>query len=91
LASRFGPADDESENSPVPLVPEDETEAVPEDEADSPEDQHEAEKVEHEPERVAPEAYRRRERSNAGVVAAIWVLTAIASGAIATLHFTGVI
>lgn len=84
LASRFGPADD-------PVV----AGEAPE-EADLDEEPEEPVSVEEAELEVADEdeEYESDEpvgRRRAGLVAAIWVGTALASGAIAALHFSGII
>ncbi len=89
LASRFGPAEESVESDNVapeaPVVEEDEDavaiddEPVAEDAGDESEEQEE-ERVEHV-----------ETRSPVGAIVAIWVFTAVTSGAIATLHFTGII
>jgi len=90
LASRFG-----GEDEYVP--PEEAGPSVPDDLQDDdvlaiePTDEDEAELAESEAEPIRPRVSHRRERSRTGTIAAIWVGNAVASGAIATLHFTGVI
>lgn len=94
LASRFGPAVDRAAtdqpaapavSEDVALPPSEEQAAVDGPEIEAQQEVHqEAEHVEYEEDEVNP-------RSSVGIVAAIWVLATIASGAIATLHFTGVI
>lgn len=89
LASRFGPpeepASDVDEELPVEedLVVEEELDEEPEAELEA-EVEAEVEAVEE------PEEYYER-RGNMGKVAAVWAITAIASGAIAALHFAGII
>ncbi len=75
LASRFGPADEPGESDPEPADEVDEELEVAE---------YEDEDHEDEPVVVA-------ERSRVGAVVAIWAFTAVTSGALATLHFTGII
>ena len=76
LASRFGSADDEPVDSPEP--------------DDEPEPEAVVDEVEEEEE--GDEYFEATDpRSNMGKVAAIWAFTAITSGAIAALHFTGII
>ena len=89
LASRFGSVEDQAkpEASPVPIapevtdVPETDDEIEPMEDFDDPQDELDDEFV-----NAGPEG-----RSPMGMVAAIWVFTALVSGAIATLHFTGAI
>jgi len=85
LASRFGPV----EGSAV----EPKEEAVDEDEvSDRPDVEDETEVVAEQPEddfEVSPDIVVRNR--SLGKVAAIWAVTAVASGAIATLHFAGII
>ena len=83
LASRFAPPEepgettDDDEEPPVDEVP------VAEEEA---EDEPEAELE------TIDESYEYEEtRGNKGKVAAVWAITAVASGAIAGLHFAGII
>lgn len=86
LASRFGPVDG-------PSAPAAEGEEPAEDdETESPEVAEEPEATidDEEPE-VEVRPLARDNRSAFGKVAAIWALTAVASGAIAALHFMGVI
>ncbi|MDJ0925253.1 MAG: hypothetical protein QNJ77_11880 [Acidimicrobiia bacterium] len=85
LASRFGPVEET-------VAADTDTEEA-DDEPEVPEVEDAEEVVEEEPEFVPVDRgdrYRPR-RSARGKVAAIWAVTAIASGAIATLHFIGVI
>ena len=85
LASRFGPADE-----PVAPVTEAGEDSASEDEhGDEGEDAVADEPVTPTPAVTAAEPTGRRSRL--GLVVAIWVIVAIASGAIATLHFTGLI
>ena len=79
LASRFGPVDEPED--PAELV-----EAVVPDEADVAGEQEEDGE-----DYVEEEAEVYTERSRIGAIVAIWVFTAVTSGAIATLHFTGII
>ena len=85
LASRFGPPEESSappvdeEEVPVAEEPADEAEADEEPEA-------ELEIIDEPDEDGYVEA-----RGNMGKVAAIWAITALASGAIAALHFAGII
>lgn len=90
LASRFGGEDEYAPPEEVgPPVPDDlQDDDVP---AIEPTDEDEAELAEPEDEPTGPRVSHRRERSRTGTIAAIWVGNAVASGAIATLHFTGVI
>jgi len=84
LASRFGPVE-ESKAADIPDTAEtdaDDPEIVKES-VDTVEDEPTARLENPEPKQV--------DRPNVGLVAAIWVGTAIASGAIAALHFTGLI
>ncbi len=86
LASRFGSAEDRAVVEPAP-VPEREVKQQPvEEELELVEEYEEDVEAEYEHEDEAPEG-----RSPKGLVAAIWVFTAVASGAIATLHFTGIV
>lgn len=84
LASRFGPvgesvAEESRDEAPEEEEPED-AEPVEEAELETLEDEEE------------PEVYEEPAgRGRAGLVAAIWVLTALASGTIAALHFSGMI
>ena len=82
LASRFGPADEPAdppkrveEKVPDPVDEDEETEEV--------EDFEEIEELE-----VSDMRPRKR---NVGAVVAIWIFTAVTSGGIAALHFTGII
>jgi hypothetical protein len=89
LASRFGgeeqPQPLEPSAPPAPEAPEEEPPAPVVDESDDAEEEFEPE------ESQAVLIPSRRERSRVGTIAAIWVSTALASGTIATLHFTGII
>jgi hypothetical protein len=83
LASRFGPAEEPvAKSEPPAAVIADVADEVEEDD-DTVED---VPFVPEEQEVVGPER-----RGSAGLVAAIWIVAAVASGAIATLHFTGII
>lgn len=89
LASRFGSADEAPAAEPSRAPKPD-----PEEIAEEPIAQEElVAEVEHEeePEEEVYEDAGPSRRSPVGLVAAIWVVTTLASGAIATLHFTGVI
>lgn len=90
LASRFGPAAETPSVAapPVPPVPKNAVVTVTEDPVD---DLVDVVEDDDEIEDDAGLAVEQPIRSSAGLVTAIWVLTAIASGAIATLHYTGVI
>jgi hypothetical protein len=82
LASRFGPPDESTpppveEEAPGPGRPTDEEEALDEPEAEVEAIDESNEDVEY--------------QGNVGKVAAIWAVTALASGAIAALHFAGII
>ena len=81
LASRFGSVEEAAESESV-VVPEPQPEA--EDDADEVEDDLEVEEEVQELVSAAP-------RSHMGALVAIWVFTAVTSGTIATLHFTGII
>ncbi len=83
LASRFGSPDDEPA---VDQQPDSEPQPEPEPEAVVATDP-EAEVEELEDEYFEPV----EERSKVGAIVAIWAFTAVTSGTIATLHFTGVI
>ncbi|MEA2002246.1 MAG: hypothetical protein U9N84_10245 [Actinomycetota bacterium] len=94
LASRFGPAVGHAaaDEPAAPAAPEDAELPPSEEQADPDETEIEIE-IETQPEAESVE-YEEEEgghRANVGAVAAIWVFAAIASGAIATLHFTGLI
>jgi hypothetical protein len=86
LASRFGSRDERSEPAVVPapekeqIEPEVLVDVELDEEVEVFEDEDEPDVEYEEPAR----------RSPVGLVAAIWAFTALASGAIATLHFTGV-
>jgi hypothetical protein len=84
LASRFGPAE-ESKSVDTPDTAETQVEdpEIVEESVDAVKDEPTVRLKNLEPKQAT--------RPNVGLVAAIWVGTAIASGAIATLHFTGVI
>jgi hypothetical protein len=83
LASRFGPADD-------PVVADEASEEAGVDE--EPEEPVSAKEVELEVAEDEEDEYEEPVgRGRAGLVAAIWVGTALASGAIAALHFSGII
>ena len=84
LASRFGPPEEASAESA------DEEEAPIEDEPDAADESDEPEAEVEAEDEVVPR-YDAGTRSNAGKVAAIWAITALASGAIAALHFAGII
>ncbi len=84
LASRFGPVDDPVEAEPA--VAEEVVEDTEDEDLDEYEEYDEFEEYdEYEDEPVYEEP------SKVGAVVAIWAFTAITSGAIATLHFTGII
>jgi hypothetical protein len=85
LASRFGPVEERAAKGPV-SVPEVEEPNDSSTEEEVLEDADDEPTVEHDDTLYEPAG-----RSNAGLIAAIWALTAIASGAVATLHFTGII
>lgn len=81
LASRFGPPDEVKPAPAAQETPVDESTDLNEDDGDEPEAVTEA---------IESDAYDRT-RGNMGKVAAIWVITATASGAIAALHLAGII
>lgn len=84
LASRFGPTE---EPSPPPAADEEPTsEDTPEGVTEELDDEPEVE-----PEDIDEPAELTDGPSNKGKVAAVWLITAVASGAIAVLHFAGVI
>jgi hypothetical protein len=84
LASRFGPGDStggsEASSGSQP-------EQEPDDEPDEPEEAPEREEHVEQFEAIGVPAAR----SHVGAIVAIWVFTAVTSGTIATLHFTGII
>ena len=84
LASRFGPPD---ESAPLDV---DEESPVAEEPAADEEVEDESE-VEIEDEAVDESVEYVETRGNTGKVAAIWAITALVSGAIAALHFAGII
>ncbi len=81
LASRFGPVDE-------PAIAE--TASVPDVDPEPKELSDELEEPEFVDDEVE-EVFTPAPRSHAGALVAIWVFTAVTSGTIATLHFTGVI
>lgn len=85
LASRFGPPDEVEPASGAQESPVAEPETLEEEDEDEPEADVEAEVEAIESDAPVPT------RGNLGKVAAIWVITAVASGAIAALHFAGII
>lgn len=91
LASRFGSVGDGSDSERQPVSEPKTVEPVIADDADQDEA---AEVYDYEPDddAAAVPAYAADTRRNpGGLVVAIWVFTALVSGAIATLHFTGAI
>ncbi len=86
LASRFGPLDGPSDPAAKGEEPAEDEEPEPPEVAEEPEATIDDEEPEVE---ALPPA--RDNRGAFGKVAAIWALTAVASGAIAALHFMGVI
>ena len=85
LASRFGPAEDVD---PPPAAQPPEVDLA--DEPVKQEDPLSGSGPDDEPEYEFP-SYDAEDRRGVGVVARIWVATALASGALATLHFVGII
>ncbi len=81
LASRFGPVDEPEDAATV--VEEEVDEVEDHEDEEVYEDYDEVDEYEDEP------VYE--ERSHVGAVVAIWAFTAVTSGAIATLHFAGII
>ena len=86
LASRFGPVEDTAKPTPVDV----ETAVADEPAATPAEAVDEIAEVAEEA-ILGPDELDSEERSSFGKVAAIWAFTAILSGVIATLHFTGII
>lgn len=86
LASRFGPVDRAADpDSTIAEPAEDE-------EPDSPEPEDEIDEISEEPEVELEDPPEVMSGGNVfGKVAVVWIVTAVASGAIATLHFTGII
>lgn len=90
LASRFGSVGDSSDSERPPASEPKTLEPVIADDADQDEELEEYDEPDDDAADV-PSHAADTSRNPGGLVAAIWVFTALVSGAIATLHFTGAI